>query len=295
MWVNALELDQRRNVVRGASSSLCSAIRGAADLRVLTAFRHHEHVDPLSSNDELVREATDFRVTYLIDDRWVAGIENLRMPVALPDGFGPRESMSLFLYNQDGNQALARVFLDGRQTVANQTDHLPGSAPGIPRMNVFRTEDTGTNAPTQHFIYDFEYYHFRVCARWREVLSHDERGGVVAGSFADLATAVAEGREVKVGIRGLCADLGGGLDHEVFVHVGPCYEYTSSRFLVGATHPVVRVRPAVPLAYRSGAWDFGWLIARTDGLVSRWLCDPRTLKFTKSGTRHAIRWFTDAG
>ena len=31
-------------------------------------------------------------------------IETLRMPVSLPDGFGPRPSMSFFLNNQDSNQ-----------------------------------------------------------------------------------------------------------------------------------------------------------------------------------------------
>ena len=55
--------------------------------------------------------------------------------------------------------------------------------------------------------------------------------------------------------------------------------------------PTVRIRPAIPRWYRSRAWDFGWLLPRTDGVVFRWLCDPFTLKFTKSEKRHAIRWF----
>ena len=40
-------------------------------------------------------------------------MQNMPMPVALPGGFGPRESMSRFLYNQDGHQAIARPLLDG--------------------------------------------------------------------------------------------------------------------------------------------------------------------------------------
>ena len=53
----------------------------------------------------------------------------------------------------------------------------------------------------------------------------------------------------------------------------------------------MRVRPAIPLAYGSGGWDFGWLIPRTDGFVARSLVDPYTLKFHKSDGRYAIRWF----
>ena len=82
---------------------MASAIRAGADLRVGTGFRHNEHIDPTSENQDLVREVMDLRITYLIEDHWVAGIENLRVPIQLPDGFGPRESMSFFLYNQDGH------------------------------------------------------------------------------------------------------------------------------------------------------------------------------------------------
>ena len=99
-WKNVWELDERRDPVQGSAEALCDAIGRGADLRIGTAFRHNEHVDTASPNNELVREHMDFRVTYLLDNRWVAGIETLRIPVSLPDGFGPRPSMSFFLYNQ---------------------------------------------------------------------------------------------------------------------------------------------------------------------------------------------------
>ena len=82
-------------------------------------------------------------------------------------------------------------------------------------------------------------------------------------------------------------------EHEVFVHVGSCYLYAEQELFIGATHPVVRVAPRIPLEYRGGEWDFGWLLPRTDGHLARWLCDPYTLKFTKSFSRHAIRWFAN--
>ncbi len=292
-WKRVLELDERRAPVHGSFVALCDAIRRGADLRIGTAFRHNEHIDTASQNSELIREHMDFRVTYLLDDHWAAGIETLRMPVALPDGFGPRASMSFFLYNQDGNQAVGRPFLDGQSPVTSGNPSAPKSDRSMPRMQVLSSADEDTNAPSHHFIYAFDYYRFFVCDRWREVLSHDERGKVVSGSLGDLAAAVDEGRELKIGVRGLCQDLGKGPAHEVFVHVGPCYHYTKSGFLIGATNPLVRVCPAIPLVYRSRVWDFGWLTARTDGVVARWLCDPYTLRFTKSMVRHAVRWFVD--
>ena len=100
-WQCALSLDAKRRPDSGSADNLSRMIRAGADLRVGTAFRHNEHIEPSSDSDELIREVMDFRITYLIKDRWVAGIENLRMPIALPDGFGPRESMSFFLYNTE--------------------------------------------------------------------------------------------------------------------------------------------------------------------------------------------------
>ena len=292
-WRNVLELDEQRRCRCGSADDLCNAIGRGADLRIGTAFRFNEHIDTASENCEVVHERMDFRVTYLLDGRWAVGIETLRMPVSLPDGFGPRASMSFFLYNQDGNQALARPYLDGQRIEVDDPPPDGQRDPSMPRMLFISFADHHTNAPSSHFIYDFDYYRFFVCDRWREVLAHDEEGQVVSGSLDALATAVNEGCEVKLGIRGLCDDLGQGPAHEVFVHVGPCYYHSGSEFMVAAAHPLVRARPSIPLVYDSAAWDFGWLIARTDGLVARWLCDPRTLQFAKSDVRHAIRWFVE--
>ena len=106
-----------------------------------------------------------------------------------------------------------------------------------------------------------------------------------------LVTAFSEGAEIKVGIRGLCAELGGDMDHEVFVHTGPGYYSTERRIFCAGAQPAVRVKPSIPLGYESRGWDFGWLMPRTDGFVARWLCDPYTLKFGKSEGRHPLRWF----
>ena len=122
-WKTVLTLDSQRQTESGDATLLADAIRAGADMRVGTAFRHKEHIDPTSDSNELIREVIDLRITHLLEDRWVAGIENLRVPIQLPDGFGPRESMSFFLYNQDGHQAIARPFLDERPATERPVLH----------------------------------------------------------------------------------------------------------------------------------------------------------------------------
>jgi hypothetical protein len=58
-----------------------------------------------------------------------------------------------------------------------------------------------------------------------------------------------------------------------------------------ASNPLPRVKPGIPMRYESRGWDFGWLMPRSDGYLARWLCDPYTMKFEQSTSRHAMRWF----
>lgn len=292
--LNPLTLNEDRSVRSGSFEALGDAIRRGGDLRIRTAFRHNEHIDITSPNPELVDEVAEFRQTLLLDDNWSAGIMTLRMPVELPVGFGPRPSMSFFLYNQDGRQAIARPFLDGQPASG-----MPGPSPlddhsGMPRYHQEDGWDADTNAPSSNFIYDFDSYSFLVNDRWQEVLSHSADGDIISGALSDLTDAFRQGLPIKLAIRDLCADLGADSEppvgHELFVHAGSCYYYTEQKLFLTGTHPVVRVRPAIPLRYTTDGWDFGWLVARTDGEVERWLCNPYTLKFERSRSRHAIRW-----
>ena len=68
-WHCVLALDENRRPDSGSTEELARAIRAGADLRVGTAFRHNEHIDPSSESDELIREVMDFRITYLTEDR----------------------------------------------------------------------------------------------------------------------------------------------------------------------------------------------------------------------------------
>ena len=294
-WTCVLELNAARQPVAGSEEALAGAMRGAADLRIYTEFIHNEHIDVKSDSTERIREVAEFGITYLLEDSWTAGIMSLRQPISLPEGFGPRSSMSFFLYNQDGQQAIARPHLDG----------VPATgAPGPSRtqdhaeMSKYRAQDSWddqTNAPSTNFVYDFDVYRYCVWGGWQEMLSHDADGAVQSGSVRDLADAFSQGCAVKVGVSGLAGDLAGdpasAVPHEVFVQGGSCYYYTEQELFITGSHPVIRIKPAIPLQYESRGWDFGWLMLRTDGRVVYRRCDPYTLAFEDVEKDCAIRWF----
>ena len=295
-WKEVLTLGSDREIISGSNLSLVSAIRGGADLRVYTEFRHNEHIEPGSSNSELIKEVMDFRITYLLDNRWVAGIINLRQPIDLPSGFGPRPSMSFFLYNQNAEQAIGRPYLDGKPAAGKIGRSKIGDYSEMLKYHQFDGWDSATNAPSSNFVYDFETYRFMVCDNWKEVYSNTKDGKVSSGSLDKLVDAFTSGCEIKVAISGLCDDIatekpGFTNEHEVFVHCGSCYYYTETMLFMAASQPVVRVKPAIPLRYSSNGWDFGWLMPRSDGFVARLFVDPYTLKFHRSEKHYSMRWF----
>ncbi len=294
-WRCALELDSHRNVTSGSTASLTEAIGRAADLRIYTEFLHNEHIDVGSSNAERIREVAEFGVTYRLDNRWTAGVMSLRQPIELPVGFGPRPSMSFFLYNQDGTQAIARPHLDGGPAATSFGSSPPRPPENMPKYHAFDNWDQGTNAPSHNFVYDFDVYRFCVSDSWREVLRHSATGEVLSGSLAELVEAFSSGCSIKLGIDNLCANLASesqpAVNHEVFVQGGSAYYYTEQKLFLIGSHPLVRVSPRVPMQYASRNWDFGWLMVRSDGHVVYRRCDPYALSFTDHATRNAVRWF----
>ena len=162
----------------------------------------------------------------------------------------------------------------------------------MPRYHEQSRFDDETNAPSSNFFYSFERFRYFANAIWDEVYAHNAEGTPLSGSLDGLVEAFRRGCEIKVGVEGLCDDLGGaGLSHTVFVPCGPGYYHTESRIFSCGSQPVVRVAPNVPLRYESRNWDFGWLFLRTDGFVEYWRCDPYTLRFSKMQKRLTIRWF----
>jgi hypothetical protein len=293
-WRCVLELDAERRPIAGSTQDLSAAIQNAADLRIGTEFRHNEHIDVESFSDELVREVAEFGVTYAVEGRWSAGIMSLRQPISLPDGFGPRPSMSFFLYNQDASQGIARPYLDGRFEPGIPGPSSPAPPVNMPKYEAFDNWDAGTNAPSHNFIYHFGGYRFCVSESWRTVLHHSARGDVISGSLDELVDSFQAGCAIKLGLRGLCRDLAApdeSRPHEVFVQGGSAYFYTQKRQLIVGSHPVIRLSPAIPLRYRTANWDFGWLMVRTDGHVVYRRCDPMSLRFTDHRMSLEVRWF----
>jgi hypothetical protein len=299
-WTCALELRPDRTVAAGSFEALAAAIQRGADLRIYTEFLFEEHIVPGGDGhperDGLIREVIDFRETWLLDDRHVAGITTLRQPLHPPFGFnGSQPKLSLFLYNMDGQQACANVLLDNSpmMPVGNIEDvPAPAEMPKMSRMSVFDGDTTG---PGRNFIYDMEVYRFFVRDEWEEVLSYDVDGRVVAGSPEQLEAAQIAGKEIKVSIRDLCADLAttpaSALTHEVFTPVGSGFYHVPQRLYNALTHPLVRVAPAIPLLYGSANWDVSWVYLRSDGHATRRDLNPSTRLFQDVPARYACRWF----
>ena len=282
-WNSVLELDSKRNITKGSVDELRKAIGNGADLRIATDFYHNEHIDVRSDNHDLIHEVSDFPCTYLVDDRWVAAMMTFRQPVQLPGVFGPKESMSLFMYNENGLQAIARPLLNGgADPVGEDTPILEE------KYHTISSFDGDTNGPCSNFVYDFECFRYLVNDCWEEIYHHDANGNAIKGNARALEEASQNGTELKVGIVNL---VEGGLKHTVFVQTGPHYFYHNENCMVAQTRPMVRCTPNIPMEYKSGNWDFGWAILRSDGHVAGLFYDPYTLKVRRTYSRHAMRWF----
>ncbi len=299
-WQCALELDRSENVVSGSETMLCDATRRGADLRVYTEFYFEEHIAPplddadLTEHDGLIQEVIDFRQTFLVDDRHIAGNTSTRQPLNPILGFnGPQPRMSLFMYNMTGHQSCATLPLDTHELTAKESGvyELVPTPANMPKMSETHAYDLDSTSPSRNFIYHMEVYRFWVQDTWTEVLAHDENGDVLSGSWKDLADAQHCGREIKVAIKGLCSDLGDGPVAEVFTPLGSGFTHTTKHLYEAQTHPVVRVAPAVPMSYGSGRWDVSWVIARTDGSASVRSLDPYTRRFRDWTGRFPCRWF----
>ncbi len=219
---------------------------------------------------------------------------SLRQPISLPLGFGPRPSMSFFLYNQDGRQAIARPYLDGVPARGRAGPRGPRRAAGhaqVPRPEQLGRGDERSVGQFRLRLRLLSLLRARRLARGAR--PRRRRPGVVrfgrrAGRGV-LARPRGEGRHpgpvLRPGRIGSSA-----VEHEVFVRIGSSYYYTQQALFMAGSHPVVRVKPAVPLLYESRGWDFGWLMVRTDGRVVYRRCDPYTLEFLRTappGTRSA--------
>lgn len=287
-----LKLDAKRNIVKGSRQALADAIDKGADLRISVAFRHNEHLDPSSTNPEIVEEMSDYRVVYRVGKDWTSGIMNLRMPVNGPLGFGSRPSWSFFMYHCDGIQGIARAYLDDKSNNAPRSgkDNENITIHYMPKYHILETYDSSSNAMCQNFVYDFEYFNYYVLDNWEEVYSHDANGKMLTGSFDALIAAIREGKEIKAAVKNFRTPAGSP-DNELFTHLGSSYYSTESKLLCINSQPVVTIRPELPLRYRSGNWESGQLVLFTSGKVDYWYFDPYTMIYHKTTENCPIRYF----
>jgi len=237
----------------------------------------------------------------VVEGRHAAGMTTLRQPLHPPFGFnGTDPKMAFFFYTSDADQARANIVLGGAEAAAATA--TPGSravnaaAADMPKMSPEEAFDLGTLGPSRNFVYEMETYRFIVRDDWEELLAHDADGAVTGGSIDALEAAQIAGRELKVAIRGLGAELARSvglpeLDHEVISHVGSGFFHIGPRLYNALTHPIVRVAPAIPLRYRSGGWDLVWVHLRTDGRATVRRLDPWTQAWSDTPARFAARWF----
>jgi len=288
IWSCAYELDEHQRPMAGSTDALAMAVRRGADIRLYTTFDWLDHMES-SADHGLIEETIDLRVTYLLEGRWVSALTAMRYPAEAGLGFAAEPSLSFFMYNQDGRFGIARPELR-RVERRPVMDQLPGHSP---LYRVIDAADQGTNYASHNATYDFNCIRWLVRDDWRQVLHHDEHGIVLEGSLDALREDFRRGCSVKVIVRNLCNFLApgdAGIEHEVAVELGSMYFHTQSKFHSGESLPLVRIAPAIPLAYRSGNWNFGWILPRSDGRVFHLIIDPRTREMSRAEGRHAIRW-----
>jgi len=288
-WTCLLRENEQRELVSGSLRALADAVARGADLKGYTTFDYGEHMSVPESTEGLVQEIMCFSTVYLLAGRQVAGIQTTRYPANCSLGFGDAASLSFFLNSAQGQNGIARLFLDGSVGQAKAAPDL------VKKYHVIDAWDTVSPCPSENFTYDFGEYAWWVSDTWREVLAHDAHGDVVRGSLLELQDAFRAGASIKVGIQNLCATLAAPgeepVEHEVFVELHSIYNHEKSGFLGGESQPLVRVAPAVPLKYMSGNWNCGWILPRTDGVVHQLIQNPYTHEFSRTQGCFAIRWF----
>lgn len=288
-WVRLLELNEQRDVVAGSIEELAAAVKRGADLKSYTTFDYREHMDEPGSQEGLVQEMMSFSVTYWLEGGHMAGIQTTRYPANAALGFGDMPSLSFFLNNENGQNGIARLFLDGRKGFAKPPGYYSK------KYKVYDEWDSETSCPSENFTYQFNEYGWWVSDSWEEILAHDAYGSVIQGSLKNLQNALRSGRRLKVGVQNLCADLVSKdepfISHEVFIELHSVYNHHDSGFMGGESYPIVRVGPGVPLKYRSRNWNYGWILPRTDGIVHHLIINPSTCEFIRKDGRFGIRWF----
>lgn len=285
-----LKLDSKRRIVNGGTELLNKKIDSGGDLRISTGFLHNEHIDKSSNDNQLIIETSTFAETVMIDTKWSAFFMTLRQPVALRDGFGYPNSLSLFLYNQNGQQALARMVLN---EIVNPAIEKSISECDPKKNHTINVLDNDTLGASKNFIYDFEFYNFIITDCYVEVYANTQDGTCVFGDIELLKEAYNEGRGIKIAMKGLSNIMWEDTRHEdeIFIHCGSSYYYTKDKLMISNTLPFVSVPADIPLEYKSRGFRYCWVVARTDGRVEIRTYNPFDDIWETRSAHLSLRWF----
>jgi hypothetical protein len=166
------------------------------------------------------------------------------------------------------------------------------AAANIPKMSCTQLNDEGTSGPSLQFVYEFERYRYWVRDDWELMLAHGADGTVTDGSWRDLHDAHRAGRDIKIGLVNLSADLAAeAMEHVVFSPAGSSWTHAPTELIETMSHPLIRVAPGKPFAYSSGNWDVSWVFIRSTGEATIRRLDPYTRRFEDRKTRLGCRWY----
>jgi len=288
--VIAMTLNPKLEIIQGSVVNLNSLLAAGADLKVSTGFTFNEHIDINSKDDQTVAETSTFAQTVIIDDHWSAGFMTLRQPVELPNGFGTANSLSLFLYNQNGLQAMAKLVLDGQveKALNNDTDDF-----GYVKNHLISMNDQGTCGVSRNFIYDFDFMAFSLNDIYEELFANSKEGICVGGSIDGMAEAYAKGRGIKLAVKDISEALWGKSTHsdEHFLHCASSYYLTKEKVMIASSLPFISVPADIPLTYKARSYKYCWLVARSDGRVEIRSYSPFENKWLTQTMRTKLRWF----
>lgn len=288
--VIAMTLNPKREIVQGSVEKLNGLIAAGADLKVSTGFTFNEHIDINAKDDQTVIETSTFAQTVIIDNHWSAAFMTLRQPVELPHGFGHANSLSLFLYNQNGLQAMAKLILDGQveKALNHDTDDF-----GYVKNHLISMSDQGTLGVSRNFIYDFDFMAFSLDDTYKELYANSKEGLCVGGSIDVMAEAYAKGRGIKLAVSDLSEALWGKSSHsdEHFLPCASSYYLTREKVMITNSLPFISVPADIPLTYKTRSYKYCWLVARSDGRVEIRSYSPFENKWLTQAMRTKLRWF----
>jgi len=271
-WVKLCSVGKDFRPTDGDTAAVANAVRQGADLRRFSTY------SPKLTG--LVEETMTLQTTWVFDNEHVGGLATLRQPINCGLDFFNGPCIAYYIFHVAAPTCMAFVPLDG-----SPMDKATG--------NWVRVDNHSFDGDKAEWL--SERYHWWGRNEWEEICAHDEDGNPSLGSWEEVHRAANDGCTLKVGIRNLWNHFTTPgetpLEHEVFIECSVQFAHVDAHFFGALTVPTFLVRPCTPMKFSNEDFAPGWLLVRTDGRIQHQTLDPSTLKWERTWTRHAIRWF----